>query len=188
MINMKTTQTIKFMVASLIGFSAIGAYAADPSKDNAAGKSAEVTRINVQFLEPEKFTDIGDSPSPSEKMRQADLNDMRAHIVRRGAAYVPEGQRLEVTFTDIDRAGTFETWRTPPAGDTRIVKTIYPPTLKFSFRLTDVNGAVIKQGERTIRDLNFRINLGLTDRSDPLYYEKNMLDTWLSDEFRATKA
>lgn len=190
MINMKTTQTIKFIVASMVGLSAMAVHAADPAKEQkaTAGKSGEVSRIEVKYLEPDNFTDIGDNPMASEKSREADLNDLRRHIVTRAAHYIPEGQRLEVTFTDIDRAGAFESWRPPPASDTRIVKTIYPPTMKFSYRLTDVNGNVVKQGERTLSDPNFQINIGLVDRSDPIYHEKNLIDRWLSDEFRPSKA
>ncbi len=182
-----TTNTFRFLFASLVGLSAVAVEAADKAAPP-AGKSDQVTRIDVQFLESDRFTDIGDSATPSPAARQADLTDLRAHLVTRAAHYVPAGQKLEITFLDIDRAGGFEPWRTPSLSDVRIVKTIYPPSMKFSYRLTDVNGAVIKQGERTLRDLNFTVKIYGADRSDPLYYEKGMLDDWLNDEFHAPKA
>ena len=40
---------------------------------------------------------------------------------------VPEGDKLTITFTDIDLAGDFEPWRGPQWDEVRIVKAIYPP-------------------------------------------------------------
>ena len=92
-----------------------------------------------------------------------------------------------MTFTDIDLAGDYEPARGPTIGNIRIVKEIYPPRMKLSFRLTDANGEVLKQGDRELSDLNFMRTAIPAFSNDPYRYEKTMLENWLDREFRAEK-
>jgi hypothetical protein len=172
---MKTTNPLNLLLVSILGFSSLTALAAE--------NAAKSGQIEVKFHEPTKFTDIGDREDPSPAAREADLKDIRSYLTDQAPRLIGAGRRLEVTFLDIDKAGGFEPGRRPSTDDIRIVKVIYPPALKLAFRLTDAEGKVLKQGTRELRDLNFLQRLPLVDRSDPLVYEKNMLDDWLRDEF-----
>lgn len=140
-------------------------------------------RVSVNFIEPEKFTDVRDGNLETEKGRNAILQEIREFIVQRAEKVLPAGQRLEMTFTDIDLAGDFEPWRGPRLDDVRIVKDIYPPRLKFGFRITDEAGNVIKQGSKDLRDLAFQTRLTI-NRQDSLHYEKDILNDWLRSEVR----
>ena len=153
----------------------------------AAPAPAVPQRVHVEFFEPKNFTDIGDTYMASEKSRNSDLDLIREYLVDTAARYVPQGEMLEITFEDIDLAGDFEPWRGPQLTDVRIVKEIYPPAMKFSFKLTDAEGNVLKQGKRELRDMNFMMKLTLASRNDPFRHEKSMLDDWLSSEFRVAK-
>ena len=78
-----------------------------------------------------------------------------------------------MSITDIDRAGAFEPWR--GRGDVRIVRDVYPPRVDLGFTLTGADGAVIKRGERKLRDLAL-VGRATASGSDPLRYEKALLD------------
>ena len=95
---------------------------------------------------------------------------------------LPAGQQLAVTLTDIKLAGAFEPWRGPQFDDVRIVKDIYPPRIDLRFTLKSADGAILAEGERTLRDVGF-LTRGMANTSDPLRYEKRMLDDWLNREF-----
>lgn len=152
----------------------------------AAEKSADNARVNVVFLEPQKFTDFRDTYM-GDATRSTYADEIRRHLSDQSRQLVPAGHKLEVTFTDIDMAGDFEPWRGPQLTDVRIVKEIYPPRLAFAFRLTDMAGNVVKEGKRDLRDTIFMQKLTLNP-SDPIKYEKAMLDDWLRSEFpRADK-
>ena len=96
---------------------------------------------------------------------------------------MPEGHTLSVTFTDIDMAGDFEPWRGVRFDDVRIVKDIYPPRIVLSFRLTDADGNVVKQGKRDLRDIAFMMKITMGFRDDSVRHEKALLDDWLRSEF-----
>ena len=172
---MKTNHTLLF---SLLGLVAAGALA--------AAETPTVARVNVEFFEPQKFTDVCDSYM-GDPARSGYLPQIREYLVERAKSCVPEGQTLSVTFTDIDLAGDYEPWRGPNWSDVRIVKDIYPPRMKLSFRLADAEGHVIKQGERELRDLAFMMKITMAFRDDPLRHEKALLDDWLRDEFPRVK-
>jgi hypothetical protein len=143
-------------------------------------------RIQVVFSQPEKFTDVKQTYNGDEREREDLLTQVRDYLYKEARLYVPEGDRLEITFTDIDMAGDFEPWRGPNWQDVRIVKDIYPPRIELSFRLLDANGNVIKEGTRKLTDLSFAMKLNPNlDRSDPLRHEKLLLDDWIRQEMPA---
>jgi hypothetical protein len=154
-------------------------------------RAAEVAkasaRTDVVFEQPEKFTDVKDSDFGTEKGRDAILERLRESIVERADKALPAGQKLVITFTDIDLAGEYEPWRGPQFSDVRIVKSIYPPRLNFSYKITDAAGKTVKVGKEDLRDLAFEMRL-TSDRQDTLRYEKDILRDWIGTVTRAPKA
>lgn len=172
-------KTGRFVLVALLGISPVAVIRAAPASAPA--------RAEVIFFEPQKFTDVKDSFT-GDFERTTYLDQLRDYIIDRAKYYVPEGQMLSVTFTDIDMAGDFEPWRGPRFDDIRIVKDIYPPRMDLTFRLTDAAGNVVKQGKRELRDLAFLMKIPMAFRDDPLRHEKALIDDWLRDEFpRARK-
>lgn len=150
------------------------ACAAAPTTDKTSALSAN---IRIEYIQPEKFTDIGDSAISGDASRADDLEQLRRHLAQRAAARLAAGQRLAILITDIDRAGNFEPWHVR-LGTTRIIRDIYPPRINLRFELTDDTGAIIQAGERRLRDSAFLTSTRYY-RSDPLRYEKALLDDWL---------
>jgi hypothetical protein len=151
--------------------------------------AAETTpsRISVEFDHPEKFTDVRDAYSPSDKGRDAILSNIRQFVEHRADRLLPPGDSLKVTFTDIKLAGDYEPWRGPNWDNVRIVKPIYPPDLKFTYSVRDASGRVVKQGSDDLRDLDFQMRGADPSNDDPLRYEKSMLGDWLQDNLRKFK-
>ena len=69
-----------------------------------------------------------------------------------------------------------------------MIREIYPPRMTVKYRETDANGAVVAEGERKLTDLAFMVNSGMINDSDPLRYEKRMIDSWLRRDFNRTAA
>jgi len=143
-------------------------------------------RAEVTFSDPEKFTDAADGQRGSDFGRDANLQELKTYLEDRANSYIPEGQKLQVTVTDVDLAGEIEPWRSSNMRDARIVKDIYSPRIELNFKLTDASGAVIKEGKRTLSDLTFMMNI-YPNRSDPRVYEKGLIDNWLRTEFNTKK-
>jgi hypothetical protein len=168
---MKTSRYISITLLGLLSGLAVG-----------AAETRTIARAEVQFFEPQKFTDVRDSYM-GDPDRTTYLEQIRDHLLEQAKYYVPEGHKLSVTFTDIDMAGDFEPWRGPRWDDIRIVKDIYPPRMVLSFRLTDAAGNVVKEGKRDLKDLAFMMKISMSFRDDPVRHEKALLDDWLRSEF-----
>lgn len=138
-------------------------------------------RVEVNFSEPEKFTDAADGPRGSDHGRDGNLQTLKQHLIERASRVLPEGQRLSVTITDVDLAGEVEPWRTGAAQDVRLIKDIYSPRISLDYRITDAAGAVVKEGSARLSDLSFNMKLH-ANRSDPRVYEKDLLDGWVRSE------
>ena len=156
------------LLCALLGLVLVGALKA---------ADAPASKTEVVFDHPEKFTDVRDSYVPTDKGRDSILDTLRTFLVHRTEHLIPDGDKLVITFTDIDLAGEYEPWRGAQYDDVRIVKDIYPPAFKFTYSVTDPSGKVIRQGSENIRDMNFQMRLTI-DPSDPLRYEKDILDEW----------
>jgi len=150
-------------------------------------KPASTAKADVVFVDAEKFTDVRDSYSGTDRGRDAILDQLREYIQEEANRFVPPGDHLSVSVTDVDLAGEFEPWRGPNWSDVRIVKDIYPPRIDLSFRLTDASGVVVKEGTRNLRDNTFLFNTVAQLRDDPLRHEKALLSDWLRSDCRGLK-
>ena len=92
---MKTKNAI---LAVLLSAGALLAADADKTK---AGK------VTVIFDHPENFTDVKDAYMPTDKGRDAILDQIKQCVETQGASCLGSGQTLEVKFTEIDLAA----WR-----------------------------------------------------------------------------
>lgn len=159
----------------------IGALGLGPALGVGAAENRVLARAEVLFFEPQKFTDVRDSQM-GDASRTTYLEQIRDHLLEQAKYYVPEGCLLRVTITDIDMAGDFEPWRGPRWDDIRVVKDIYPPRINLSFRLTDAEGNVVKEGKRELRDMAFLMKITMSFRDDSVRHEKALLDDWLRSE------
>ena len=139
--------------------------------------------VTVNFVDADNFTDFTDSYAFPDRGREAYIKELASFIENRAESRLGGDLRLEIVITDVDMAGEFEPWHGPRAQDVRIVKDLYPPRINLSFRLTRTDGTVVAEGNRRLRDLSFMYGSCMTD-SDPLRYEKQLIDNWIRREFR----
>jgi hypothetical protein len=145
--------------------------------------TAPAPRTEVIFDHPETFTDIKDGYQPTDKGEEAILRRIRTFLVDRTQALIPEGDRLTITFTEINLAGKFEPWRGINWEDVRIYTSNYPPFFKFTYSVTDASGKVIREGSEAIREAGYLIR-STNDSTDSLRYEKDILLEWARTTLR----
>ncbi len=170
--------------ASLVSLAFLGLLAGCATTGTPAPKAA--SRTEVIFDHPENFTDVKDMSTPTDKGRDYILSQIRVYLQDRATAELPQGYHMKIVFTDLDLAGDFEPWRGPQWMDVRIVKSIYPPAFKLTYTVTDASGSVALEGTESQRDMSFDTRI-LIDTSDPLRYEKAMLDDWVRSKLQGLK-
>jgi hypothetical protein len=136
--------------------------------------------ITVEFQDPDNFRDVRDSLGGFTD--QNALAALRTWLQENAPARLAPGQKLRVTFTDIDLAGDFL-----PGSNVdrvRIIRGIYIPRMELSFAVTDAAGQVVKEGKRTLTNLDFQNTARRIGSDQSFSYDKMLLEDWLRDEFR----
>jgi hypothetical protein len=133
--------------------------------------------VRVNFVQPEKFSDIKDNHGFK---RTELLKDIEAHLVEQAGKRLP-GKDVRINVTDVDLAGEVE-----PFGRRmewlRVMRTVTLPYLAFSYEVLE-GGKVVRQGDVKLRDMNYQDGFNSYSSSDSLRYEKQMIDRWFKDEF-----
>ena len=133
--------------------------------------------VQVNFVKPETFIDIKDNNG----FRDPDvLKDIEKHLVEQAQKYLP-GRDVRINVTDVDLAGQVE-----PIGRSwtwvRVMRTVTLPSISLNYEVRD-GDKVVKQGEATLRDMNYQDGFNSYFGSETLRYEKRMIDRWFKDEF-----
>jgi hypothetical protein len=163
--------------------SALAAFVAASATVFAAEKVAKTDeKTQVVFSHPEKFADVQDAYN-SDTGRDALLNQIADYIKQRSKSYIPDGQQLLITVTDVDLAGDFEPWHSQQMQDVRVVKDVYPPKIDLEYKLVGPDGVVMKEGKRQLRDLAFMMKISI-NRDDSMRFEKALIDDWLRSDFK----
>jgi len=140
---------------------------------------AAVARADVQvnFVRPDTFIDIKDNNG----FRDPDvLKAIEKHLVEQAQKYLP-GRDVRINVTDVDLAGQVE-----PIGRSwtwvRVMRTVTLPSISLNYEVRD-GDKVVKQGEATLRDMNYQDGFNSYFGSETLRYERRMIDRWFKDEF-----
>jgi len=166
-------------------FIAIVAFAATAGIASAV---ADASRVSVNWAPKDTLTEVKQNPTYRGLLRPEDwMKQLGAFIRDRANAQLPLGQQLEVTIDDIKLAGDFEPWHGPNAQDIRFMKDIYPPRIDLHYRLIGADGKTLRENQAKLRDLSYLRNNVMPTDTDPLRYDKRMIDTWIKSEFRGDK-
>ena len=141
--------------------------------------------VQVQWTDPAQFTELRHSNNRWEARRGNWVEQLATHLRERADRELAPGQRLDVTITDIKRAGDYEPWHGPRGRDIRIMRDIYPPRISLQYTLKDASGRIISEGDARLSDTGYLHNIGLKSDSDPLRYEKRLIDDWVKRQLTA---
>jgi hypothetical protein len=148
--------------------------------------AAEPPVVRVTWLNPVGFTDFGDRRHPEERTVESYADELGDHLSRRAMRALSPGDRLEITVRDVDMAGAFEPALRASLTDVRILKEIYPPRIDLDYVLARADGSR-HSGRCELVDTNY-LTHAKPAGSDPLRYEKAMVDGWVDTEIRAAPA
>ncbi|MEG3049167.1 MAG: DUF3016 domain-containing protein [Thermomonas sp.] len=182
---MKPMRTLPLLLATAL---ALGGCASTGSSNMLAADAPRAlpatSPVSVAWGDPAQFSELRHSGNRYAASQGDWLNTLATYMRKQAEETLPAGHRLELTIVDIQRAGRYEPWLAPNLQDARIVRDMYPPRMTLRFREVDASGAVLAEGERKLSDPAFLMNGTRFNDSDPLRYEKRMVDSWLRSDWR----
>jgi Protein of unknown function (DUF3016) len=139
--------------------------------------------VTVTFAKAGRFADAGATPWEE----RANLDRLAGHLQALGQRHLPEDQSLKIEVLDVDLAGTLRPSRRF-AGEVRIVRGHADwPSMTLRYTLERA-GAALLSGQERLADLDYTRGIAVGRGSDPLHYEKHMLDEWFKARFVERRA
>lgn len=145
----------------------------------------QADKVAVVWESPEDYSDVRPVNQSRKRFLEQTLNRLEEHFAELGGQF-PDRYQWNLTVTNLDLAG--EVWPSSFVGlgqsgnDVRVIKDIDIPRITFSYQLTDA-GQVVKEADVELKDMGFMQRSLRGFDSEPLRYEKRMLDEWFADEF-----
>ena len=146
------------------------------------GNTKNSSNISVKFNSPEKFTDFKSDVSSSKSNRSKLMKELENLIIKSSGSYVNSSEKMEIIITNVDMKGSYFFGS---SNLFRVVKDTDRSSLEFSYKVTDMNGFISKQGEinLTNRNLQSKSRSRIKNRHSHFTYEMTMYDTWLKKNF-----
>lgn len=149
---------------------------------------AAAAQVEVTWQDPSSYRDMQSAQSNQTRFEQRVMSAFDQKFAEL-AAQLPADQRLEITVTDVDLAGSV-VYR--EIGGTmqeyRFVRHMDTPYMALSYTLYAADGSVLQQGDERIRGREVP-GQGLTNAQrrrgvDLIEYESAMLDRWFKQTFQ----
>lgn len=148
--------------------------------------AAQAAKVEVEWVEPTKFTDVMPSNDSRKRFREQTLEQLTRFLVELGEQ-LPETQTLSFKVTNLDLAG--QVWPRSfvgfgnSGGDIRVIRQIDIPRMTFSYTLTEQGRVISEQKEVKLKDMAFMQSAPRRALREPLVYEKAMLEEWFDETF-----
>lgn len=137
--------------------------------------------VTVRFTDPAAYADGNLGWSPVDQ--RLTLDGLRRILKQLAAKRLAPGYDLEVEVLDLDLAGRIDPLRST-SGELRIMRADTWPSMRLGYTLRR-GGHVVLRREETIRAQNYLLDPVAVRGSEPLRFEKAMLDNWFRTRLAA---
>lgn len=145
----------------------------------AAGGLPDTGRVQVGWQDPNTFTEVTTAPNKRRALEGDWVRQLALYIERQAERRLPAGQHMLVVIQDVDRAGD----RRGVGEGVPVVRSVSVPSIRLHVVRTDTYGRVVSQGTPVLEDPAVLGGPTRSRGSDPLVFEKRLVDGWLEREF-----
>lgn len=149
-----------------------------------AAGAVQAAGLELSYKQPERFADAGDGPLERER----NLAELESYLRAQAERRLPATQKLSIELLDLNLAGDVK-----PVGRNmerlRVIKQVDWPSLEMRYVLSE-GDKILREAKVRLADMSFMDRGGSLQHasSEPLRYEKRMLDDWFDQEFGAAPA
>ncbi len=136
-----------------------------------------VAENTVEFADVSKFIDFRIESMPMEKNIKVLKDDLRRQLIRSMSRYLPDGNTMQITVTDLDMAGQV----VPGQQFRRVLQHMDKAQLSFSYRWLDSGGTLLSEDDVKLLNRNLQTLSAQSSKynSSNFPYETVMFDRWL---------
>ncbi|REL31632.1 DUF3016 domain-containing protein [Thalassotalea euphylliae] len=141
--------------------------------------------VEVEWREPDNYRDIHPGGNSREQFRATTFADLERNFGEL-AKSLPDSQTLKIVVRDLDLAGYVNV--DSKTQRRRFISSTYFPRMKFTYKLYDDAGQVIKAGGAYLKKPDFIATTANIYKDKTLGYEKQMIDQWYAETFMPSES
>ena len=138
--------------------------------------------VNVEWHEPEKYTDVRAATGSREAFRQRVFKQLDKHFEKMANEVLPQELSLKIKVINLNLAGDVR-YNYSAHRDIRLVKRIYWPSIEFEYQLLD-NNNVIKSEVIKLKDLSFMDRTSKVRSRSSYHYEEQIITDWFVKDIK----
>lgn len=143
-----------------------------------------LSAVEVKYEDIAKYRDaVPDAWHGQAKETDTTLKELRKHIEKLAGKYIPADRTLRVSVLDVDLAGEIKHLGST-LREIRVLSSATWPVIKLRYAVSK-DDKIEAQGEDTLSDPNYQQTINAYSNTDPLRYERHMLDEWFARKFSA---
>ncbi|WP_084631373.1 DUF3016 domain-containing protein [Ferrimonas senticii] len=162
----------------MAAFTSVGVMAAEQSQSWPQQDGV----VTVVWQQPNEYRDVKAASGIQSRYQNHVFATLGKHLQRQISPKLTDGQKLKIIVTDLDLAGDVRPTFGASASDIRVVKSVYPPRMSFSFQLLGADNQVRLQQQVELKDLGFDVGGVRRYSNEALHYEMQMLDDWVKQD------
>jgi hypothetical protein len=139
--------------------------------------------VRVDLSAPERFLDLKMPDMSIASGQEQFIRSMEQELAALVEDSFDHGKSLRVVFEQVDLAGHIEPMRGRQAREVRIVTTMDPLRLKFSYTLTNADASVLAQGSEDLNTFISQSDMYGKGKNRELFFERRMMREWFLGEF-----
>ncbi|WP_298443754.1 DUF3016 domain-containing protein [uncultured Ferrimonas sp.] len=160
-----------WLAAALISSAAVAAEQPWPQQDG---------DVTVVWQKPSEYRDVKAASGIQSRYQNHVFASLGKHMQKKITPKLQAGSTMVITVTNLDLAGDVRPTFGATANDIRVVKSVYPPKMDFTYQLKDGNGKVVEQQQVKLNDLGFDSRSSLRYSNQALHFEMTMIDGWVN--------
>ncbi|KLU99147.1 DUF3016 domain-containing protein [Photobacterium aphoticum] len=137
----------------------------------------DVPPVQVTWEDPQNYRDIQAATGSQSKFEASTFKYLTQSFSKNVKRYLPDGQTLQVTVTNLDLAGEVNIPR-----DVRVLDHNTPPRITFTYVVKDGDN-VVTQGDADLSSLGYQGKVIGLARDRPYPYENQMIKEWAKKTF-----
>lgn len=139
--------------------------------------------VRIDLSEPEQFLDLKMPDMSIAGAQEQFIRTMEQELAGLIEKSFDRDKSLHVVFEQVDLAGHIESMRGRQAREIRIVKTMDPLRLKFSYTLTNADASVLAQGSEDLNTFISQSDMYGRGKNRELFFERRVMREWFVGEF-----
>ncbi len=136
--------------------------------------------VTVIWQEPDNYRDVKTGSGVQSRYQNHVFATLGKHLQKAIEPLLAEGETMTIRVTDLDLAGDVRPSFGATPNDIRIVKSVYPPRMEFTYEVKAADGSVKASGQEKLADLGFDSRSATRYHNDALRFEMRMLDDWVN--------